>query len=127
MKFQTLQNITENIRSDIFRLEEAIYLLEFIGKNAEDINKKYGILFGRIQFILEEYIINLLSKIFEKPKNYPLNSIPALKKLTIILALQKKLEVTLRIGETKFLIIMRGLTIIKLILKMSSYMKRRNY
>lgn len=79
MRFQTLQNIIENVRSDIFRLEEAIYLLEFIGENAENINKKYGVLFGRIQLILEENIINLLSKIFEKPKNYPLNSIPALK------------------------------------------------
>lgn len=80
MKFKTLQNITENIRYDIFRCEEAIYLLEYIGLRSEEINEKYGILFGRIQYILEEQIINLLSIIFEKPKDYPLNSLPELRK-----------------------------------------------
>ena len=80
MQFEKIKNITESIRSDIFQTEEAIYLLKYIGNNSEKINENYGIFFGRIQRILEEYIINLLSKIFEKPKDYPLNSIPALRK-----------------------------------------------
>jgi hypothetical protein len=78
----TLGKIVDEVRSDIFRLDEELGLFQMIGANAVDINEGgFGFFFGRIQIILQDQIILLLFKIFEKPDDFPLMSIPAIEKL----------------------------------------------
>lgn len=73
-----LRVIVDGVRSDMFKSYEAINLLQMINANAADINASgFGIFFVRLQIILQEQIILLLSKIFEKPDEFPLKSIPA--------------------------------------------------
>jgi len=77
----TLREIADGIRSDVFKSYEALNLLHMIGANASNINDSgFGIFFGRLQLILQEQIILLLAKIFERPDEYPLKSIPAAEK-----------------------------------------------
>lgn len=77
----TLHEIADGVRSDIFKSYEALNMLHMIGANASDINSSgFGILFGRLQLMLQEQIILLLAKIFERPDDYPLKSIPAAEK-----------------------------------------------
>jgi hypothetical protein len=77
-----LRKIADGVRSDIFKSYEALNLLHMIGANATDINNSgFGILFGRLQLILQEQIILIAAKIFEKPDGYPLKSIPGIVKL----------------------------------------------
>lgn len=74
----TLHEIVDGIRSDMFKSYEAINLLQMVSANASYINDSgFGIFFGGFQLILQEQIILLLSKIFEKPDEFPLKSIPA--------------------------------------------------
>ena len=77
-----LEEIAAGIRSDIFRVEEALNLVRLIGAHASNINEGgFGIFFGRLQLILQEQIILLISKVYENPKEYPLRSIPEVEKL----------------------------------------------
>lgn len=78
----SLHEIADGIRSDLFKVSEALNLLQMVGINASSINESgFGIFFGSIQFILKEQIILLLAKMFEKPSEYPLKSIPSAIKL----------------------------------------------
>ena len=77
----TLREIADGIRSDVFKSYEVINLLHMVGENASNINDSdFGIFFGRFQLILQEQIILLLAKIFEKQDEFPLKSIPAAEK-----------------------------------------------
>ena len=78
-----LREITDGVRSDIFKSYEALNLLHIIVANASDINSSgFGILFGRLQLMLQEQIILLVTKIFEKhDDNHSLKSIPVIVKL----------------------------------------------
>jgi hypothetical protein len=74
-----LDEIAAHVRSDVFRLEEAIGLLQMIAANAAHINASdFGPFLGTIQVMLQEQITLLLFKIFEKPGRFRLNSIPAM-------------------------------------------------
>jgi hypothetical protein len=76
-----LREIADGIRLDIFKSYEAINLLQLVSVSAPYINDSgFGIFFGRFQIILQEQIILLLSKIYEKPDEFPLKSIPAAEK-----------------------------------------------
>ena len=78
----TIREIADGVRSDIFRSEESKLLLQLIGVHASSINQNgFGHFFGRLQIILQEQIVLLLSKIYEKPKNFSLKRIPAIEKL----------------------------------------------
>ncbi|PKO04764.1 MAG: hypothetical protein CVU41_15490 [Chloroflexi bacterium HGW-Chloroflexi-3] len=73
-QFKTIIN---GVCSDIFKAYEVYNILIVIWKNATEINeKKYGIFFGKLQEILVEQLILLLTKIFEDPGQYQIKSIP---------------------------------------------------
>lgn len=69
--------IEDGIIIDIFRVEEAFYLMKEIERNAIKINDNvYGKLFISIQESLKLQIITRTSRIFEKSKNFRIKSIP---------------------------------------------------
>jgi len=70
--------ISNGIALDIFNAEEAFALEEFIGINADAINKAtFGAFFGDLQLILNRQLILSLARIYEAPNNrYSIRSIP---------------------------------------------------
>jgi len=68
------------LQADIFEAEESLALVKEIGGNASAINEaKYGFgnLFGRLQHLLTETAVLAVSRIYDKPKGYPLRSLPS--------------------------------------------------
>ncbi len=70
--------ITTGIWNDLYYCEEALFLMEGIGKNSDSINKKsFGQFFGVLQRILTNEIYLSITRLYEKKTRYPLKSIPA--------------------------------------------------
>jgi hypothetical protein len=75
---EELNNVVdEGLAIDILKIDEAIFLLNAIGEKTQLINKKaYIRLMSTLQDVLKLRIVTILSRLFEKPKQYPINSIP---------------------------------------------------
>lgn len=71
--------IYEGLVLDIYRVEEALFLDELIGREADRINvATFGQFFGSLQSILGRFLVLSVARIFEPPSpRYPIRSIPA--------------------------------------------------
>lgn len=71
--------IRRGVEVDLYHADEALSLDQFIGQQANEINKAtFGAFFGSLQIILTRNLILYVAKIFEKPdKKYPNRSIPS--------------------------------------------------
>lgn len=98
---ETLHDILWNgLQIDIFEAEESLTLVKEIGLNASAINEaKYGFghLFGRLQHLHTEIAILAVNRIYDKPKGYPLRSIPS------TLDLLQKSSSTLKLENRRYI------------------------
>jgi hypothetical protein len=96
---EKLQDIIRNgIDMDIYKAEQSYLVLSEIGNYSKIINEKtFGEFFGTIQYILQDYFILSVIKLFEKPTSrYELKTIPAainiLSKYSDILKIKDRLN-----------------------------------
>jgi hypothetical protein len=76
-QYWKLKSLAEAIAGEIFLAQEAYFLSELIGKNADALNVEYANLFGRLQGIFSDWHTLAIAKLFEEPRRYPVRSIPA--------------------------------------------------
>lgn len=74
-----LEDIIKGIAVDLYHVEEAIFLDDFVGRNAGQINAAtFGQFFGSLQIILGRFLILQAARIFEANNSrYLLRSIPS--------------------------------------------------
>ena len=74
-----LEDILNGIAVDLYHVEEALFLNDFVGRNADNINAAtFGQFFGSLQIILGRFLILQAARIFESNNvRYPLRSIPS--------------------------------------------------
>lgn len=74
-----LEDIINGIAVDLYHVEEAIFLDDFVRSNAGQINAaSFGQFFGSLQIILGRFLILQAARIFEANNSrYPIRSIPS--------------------------------------------------
>ncbi len=78
-KTQLEDIICEGVAVDLYHVEEALSLDEFVGREAARINAAtFGAFFGSLQIILGQFLVLQVARIFEQANScYPIRSIPA--------------------------------------------------
>ncbi len=78
-----LETIFQEIAKEVYVACAANEMLNLIGNHADQINSHgFGNFFGQLQSILTNQFISSMTKVFEKPRNFALYSIPqALKEM----------------------------------------------
>jgi hypothetical protein len=75
---EKLDDICKGVMHDLYHLEEALTLVDFIGSHAVTLNAAFGAFFGALQIILGRVLLLHSARIFEQPKRlYPTRCVPA--------------------------------------------------
>lgn len=74
-----LEDILRGVATDLYHVEEVLFLDDFMGRKADQINAAtFGQFFGSLQIILGRFLVLQAARIFEQPNpRYPLRSIPS--------------------------------------------------
>ncbi|GJL78311.1 MAG: hypothetical protein NPINA01_13000 [Nitrospinaceae bacterium] len=76
-KDKLMDLVKEGPVSDIFRAEQALSLFNTIGDVSKEVNDStYGEVFATFQSLCIDRFVLSISKLYEKPKDFPLRSVP---------------------------------------------------
>jgi hypothetical protein len=68
----------EGLQVDIFKGDQALQLVRFIGTHADKINEaKFGAIFGPLQDVFTDAAILSVNRLYDKPKGFEVRSIPS--------------------------------------------------